>query len=45
MTSVGVHPNKGSYMVSSLIAVNEMHGDDNKTPIEIAKMTLGHPDD
>ena len=32
-------------MVSSLIAVNEMHGDDNKVPTEIAKTTLGHPDD
>ena len=32
-------------MVSSLIAVNEMHGDNIKAPIEIAKTTLGHPDD
>ena len=45
MTSVGAHPQKGSYMASSLIAVNEMHGDDNNAPIEIAKTTLGHPDD
>ena len=45
VTKVGAHPQKGSYMVSSLIAVNEMHGDDNKAPTEIAKTTLGHPDD
>ena len=45
LTSVWAHTPKGSYMVSSLIVVNEMHGDDNKAPTEIAKTTLGHPDD
>ena len=38
-------PQKDSCMVSSLIVVNEMHGDDNKAPTEIDKTTLGHPDD
>ena len=45
MTSVVAHPHKGSYIVSSLISMNEMHGDDNKAPTEIAMTTLGHPDD
>ena len=45
LTSVGAHPPKCSYMVSSLIAVNEMHANDNKAPIKIVKTTLGHPDD
>ena len=43
VTSVEAHPPKGSYIVSSLIAVNEMHGDDNKTTTEIAMTTKGHP--
>ena len=41
----GAHPQKGSYMVSYLIVLNEMHVDNNKAPNEIAKTTLGHPDD
>ena len=42
---LGHTPQKCLDMVSSLILVNEMHGDDNKAPTEIAKTTLGHPDD
>ena len=45
LTNVGTHPQKCSHVVSSLIVVNEMHADDNKAPTEIAKTTLGHPDD